>query len=513
MKPSGTVTFLFTDIEGSTQLWERQHEPMQAAFARQEAILRQAVAAEGGYTYKMVGDAFQVAFDTAPAAVRAALEAQRQLQAEPWGQAPIRVRMALHTGVTEERGDDYVGPALNRVARLLSAGCGGQVLLTQVTSELVWDELPPGASLLDLGEHRLKDLVRPEHVYQLAAPDLPSDFPPLKSLDAFPNNLPIQLTSFIGRETEMVDLKLLLTVDQARLVTLTGSGGTGKTRLALQVAADLLETFKDGVWLVELAQLADPVLIPQTVAAALGVREVPGKSIAAGLIDYLRSRHLLLILDNCEHVIEASARLAGTLLQACPNLFILATSREILGAAGEVPFRVPSLSVPDLRHLPSYEKLTQYEAVSLFLERAGQALPGFTLTAANAPAIARICSRLDGIPLAIELAAARVRLLSVEQIAARLDDSFRLLTGGARTVLPRHQTLKALIDWSYNLLSEAERTLLLRLSVFAGGWTLEAAEEIVKDEAGRRKDEIERRKDEGGRMKIEPSDSPAREKG
>jgi predicted ATPase/class 3 adenylate cyclase len=482
MIPTGTVTFLFTDIENSTTLWERQRERMQVAFARQEAIIRQAVAAHGGYAYKMIGDAFQVAFDTAPAAICAALEAQQRLQTEPWGETPIRVRMALHTGVTEERGDDYVGPALNRVGRLMSAGYGGQVLLTQATVELVQDDLPCGASLLDLGEHRFKDLIRSEHVYQLVAPDLHSEFPHLKSLNAFPNNLPVQLTSFIGRETEMIDIKLLLGVDQARLVTLTGSGGTGKTRLALQVATDLLETFKDGIWLAELAPLADPALVAQSVGTALGVREVLGKSIVTVLIEYLHPKHLLLILDNCEHIIEACAQLAGTLLQGCPNLHILATSREILGATGEVPYRVPSLATPDLKRLPSLETLTQFESVRLFVERTSQALPSFVLTPSNTQAVARICSRLDGIPLAIELAAARIRVLSVEQIAARLDDSFRLLTGGSRTVLPRHQTLRALIDWSYNLLSPAERTLFLRLSVFAGGWTMEAAEVVCADQ-------------------------------
>jgi predicted ATPase/class 3 adenylate cyclase/DNA-binding CsgD family transcriptional regulator len=476
--PSGTVTFLFTDIEGSTGLWERYPEQMQVAFQRQEVILRETVEQHGGYAYKMIGDAFQVAFETAPAAICAALEAQRQLHAESWGDTPIRVRMALHTGVTEERGDDYVGPALNRVGRLICAGYGGQVLLTQATCELVWDDLPCGASLRDLGEHRFKDLVRVEHIYQLEAPDLPSDFPPIKTLEAFPHNLPVQLTSFIGREMEMMDIRLLLLVDKARLVTLTGSGGTGKTRLALQAAADLLEAYKDGVWLVELSQLADPALIPQSVAAAVGIREAAGKAITNVLIEYLRSRRLLLILDNCEHLVEASAYLVNSLLQFCPDLQILATSREILGVAGEVPFRVPSLSIPDIRQMPSQEQLAEYEAVRLFVERAAQASPTFLLTATNAPVIARICSRLDGIPLAIELAAARVRLLSVDQIAARLADSFRLLTGGSRTVLPRHQTLKALIDWSYNLLSPPERTLLVTLSVFAGGWTLEAAEEV-----------------------------------
>ena len=481
--PSGTVTFLFTDIEGSTTLWERYPEQMRSAFARQEAILRETVARHGGYAYKMIGDAFQVAFETAPAALCAALEVQQRLKEEPWGQTPIRVRMALHSGVTEERGDDYVGPALNRVSRLISAGSGGQVLLTQATCELVRDDLPCGASLLDLGEHRFRDLIHPEHIFQLEAPGLEADFPPLKTLDAFPHNLPIQLTSFIGREAEIARIKQLLTADAHRLVTLTGSGGTGKTRLALQVATDLLEAFKDGIWLVELAPLADPALVPQTVAAAVGARETPGKAITTVLIEYLRSRQVLLLLDNCEHVVEASARLVAALLQACPRVQILATSREILGASGEVPFRVPSLSTPDIRHLPPLEQLTEYEAVRLFVERAAQASPGFILTVANAALIARICSRLDGIPLAIELAAARVRLLSVDQIAARLDDAFRLLTGGSRTVLPRHQTLKALIDWSYNLLSPPERILLARLSVFCCGWSLEAAEEVC-GEAG-----------------------------
>jgi predicted ATPase/class 3 adenylate cyclase len=476
--PSGTVTFLFTDIEGSTDLWERYPEQMKSAFPRQEVILREAVTRHGGYIYKMIGDGFQVAFETAPSAVCAALEAQQQLQAESWGETPIRVRMALHTGVTEERGDDYVGPTLNRVGRLLNAGYGGQVLLTHATCELVWDDLPCGTSLRELGEYHFKDLVRSERIYQLEAADLPTHFPALKTLDAFPHNLPIQLTSFIGREMQMVGIKLLLVMDEARLVTLTGSGGTGKTRLALQVAADLLETFRDGVWLVELAPLADPALVPQTVAAAVGIRETPGKAITTVLSEYLRPRRLLLILDNCEHVTAACANLAGSLLQTCPDLWILATSREVLGVAGEIPYQIPSLSVPDVKQVLTLEQLTAYEAVRLFVERAAQASPSFILTEDNAPGIARICSRLDGIPLAIELAAARVRLLSADQIVTRLDDAFRLLTGGSRTVLPRHQTLQASIDWSFNLLSPPERSLLINLSVFAGGWTLEAAEEV-----------------------------------
>ena len=476
--PTGTVTFLFTDIEGSVDLWEHHHAQMQVAFARHEAILRQVITEQGGYAYKMIGDAFQVAFDTASKGLSAALSAQQRLQAEPWGETPIRVRMALHTGVTEERGDDYVGPALNRLGRLLSAGYGGQVLLTQATCDLVWDDLPSGVSLRDLGEHRFKDLTRAEHVYQLVTPDLLTDFPPLKSLDTFPNNLPIQLTSFIGRETEIEAIKQLVGTDRVRLLTLTGAGGTGKTRLALQVAADLLETFKDGVWLVELAPLADPDLVPPTVAAVLKVRELPSQPVMRALSEYLQVKQLLLILDNCEHVVEACGNLVSALLQTCPNLHILATSREILGTKGELPYRVPSLSTPDIRPMPPFEQLSQSEAVRLFAERASLAAPGFSLVPANAPVITRICHRLDGIPLAIELAVARLRHLSVEQIASRLDDSFRLLTGGSRTVLPRHQTLKALIDWSFNLLSKAERTLLLQLSVFAGGWRLEAAEKV-----------------------------------
>ncbi len=500
--PSGTVTFVFTDIENSTQLWERDPQRMQAAFDRQEAIIRQAAAEQQGYVYKMVGDSFQIAFETASGALQAALEAQQKLQLEPWGDMPLKVRMALHTGVTEEREDDYVGPILNRVARLLGVGYGGQVLLTQVTSELVRDGLPPGVSLRDLGEHRLKDLVRPEHIFQLVAPGLQSSFLPIKTLDTFPNNLPVRLTSFVGREKEIAQIKLLVvsgssspvytgfSSGQARLVTLTGPGGTGKTRLALQAAADLLELFPDGVWLVELAPLADPELIWLTVAGVLGLRVTGGKPAEEVLVDYLRPRELMLILDNCEHLIDAAAQLADRLLTGCPELHILATSREILGISGEAPFRVPSLSVPNLRYLPpafgdkDLEGLLGYEAVRLFCDRAATTDPRFRLSSANAAAVIQICQRLDGIPLALELAAARVRMLSVEQIAARLDDSFRLLTGGSRTVLPRHQALRALIDWSYNLLSPDECSVLQRLSVFSGGWTLEAAEAVLPDQPG-----------------------------
>jgi predicted ATPase len=327
-----------------------------------------------------------------------------------------------------------------------------------------------------LGERRLKDLIRPEHIYQLVIPGLPVDFPPLKTLDLYRHNLPMQLTSFIGREKEMEEIRQA--IRERRLVTLTGVGGTGKTRLSLQVAVDLLDQFPYGVWFVELASLTNPDLIPQTILFTFGIPEQPGLSVLQSLQDYLHEKKLLLVLDNCEHLIQACARIANTLLSNNPALTILATSREALGVQGEMLWHVPSLSLPDVKHLPALERLSQYEAVQLFIERATLVQPHFQVTNENAPAIAQICFRLDGIPLAIELAAARVRALNVDQIAKRLDDRFRLLTGGSRTVLERHQTLRAAIDWSYNLLPVDEQLLLGRLSVFAGGWTLEAAEPV-----------------------------------
>jgi predicted ATPase/Tfp pilus assembly protein PilF len=340
----------------------------------------------------------------------------------------------------------------------------------------VRDQLPAETGLRDLGAHRLKDLQQPEHVFGLLHPGLPTDFPPLRSLEAFAHNLPSQLTSFIGREQQMAEVKQFLAT--TRLLTLTGSGGCGKTRLALQVAADLLEEYADGVWLVELAPLTDPALVPQTVASALGAREEPGRSLTATLTDTLRPKSLLMVLDNCEHLLTACAQLADTLLRSCPGLRMLASSREGLGIGGEQIYRVPSLSLPDATHLPPLEGLHEFEAVQLFADRARLGQPAFAVTQANALAVAQVCQRLDGIPLAIELAAARVKVLSVEQIAERLDDRFRLLTGGSRTALPRQQTLRALIDWSYDLLVEPERALLRRSSVFAGGWSLEAAEAV-----------------------------------
>jgi predicted ATPase/class 3 adenylate cyclase len=476
----GTITFLFTDIEGSTRHWEERPAEMRVALAQHDTILRDAILSHGGQVFKTIGDAFCAAFATAPGALSAALAVQQDLEREKLcvGDHPVRVRIALHTGAVEARDGDYFGPTLNRIARLIAVGHGGQVLLSDVVSELVRDELPPHASLRFLGEHRLRDLTRPESIYQLVHPDLTENFPPLRSLDnpAYPNNLPLQLTRFIGRTTEVAEVKRLLKT--TRLLTLTGSGGCGKSRLSLQVTADLLDDYPDGAWLVELAPLTDPARVLPEVAATLGVREEPGRPLLDALTAFLKSRRLLLVLDNCEHLLEGAARLAGSLLRSCAHLTILTTSRAPLGITGETTYRVPSLALPDVNDIPPVERLTQYEAIQLFVDRARFGQPNFAVTTANAPAVARICHHLDGIPLALELAAARVRSLHVDEINDRLDNRFRLLTGGNRTALPRQQTLRALIDWSYDLLNEQERTLLDRLSVFVGGWTLEAAEQV-----------------------------------
>jgi predicted ATPase/class 3 adenylate cyclase/DNA-binding CsgD family transcriptional regulator len=480
--PTGTVTFLFTDIEGSTKLAREFPDALPAALAHHHAILQQAIDDNHGHVFQIAGDAFSAAFYHASDALAGALAAQRALQASLNDHLSpmIRVRMGIHTGDAEFLDGAYHGYlTLSRAQRLMSAASGRQVLVSTVSEGLLRGRLPAGVSLRELGAVTLKDFPEPERVFQMVAPDLPADFPPLKSLAAIPNNLPLQLTSFIGRERELAEVKRLLAT--TRLLTLTGSGGTGKTRLSLEVAAQSLDQFTDGVWFVELAPLADPALVPQTVAIALGVREDPGRPILTSLCEYVRDRDLLLMLDNCEHLLEACAQLADALLHAAPRLKVLASSREALGIAGEATYHVPSLPNPDPRARPPVAELAHYDAVRLFVERAQSAKSSFALDDANAIAVTQICQRLDGIPLAIELAAARLRAMSVEQIAARLDDRFRLLTGGNRTALPRQQTLRALIDWSYSLLTEPERLLLRRLSVFAGGWTLEAAEAVCAD--------------------------------
>jgi predicted ATPase/class 3 adenylate cyclase len=475
--PTGTVTFLFTDIEGSTHLLQQLGDRYAEVLATHHRLLRTVIHDLQGQEIDTQGDALFVAFPRARDALLAAVAAQRAVQTHPWpDRVTLQVRMGIHTGEPLRGETGYVGMDVHRAARICAAAHGGQILLSDATQGLVAKDLPEGISLRDLGEHRLKDLAQPYRLFQVVHSGLPNEFPPLRSLDALPHNLPIQLTSFVGRVREIAEVKRLL--GSARLVTLTGSGGAGKTRLVLQVAADVVEGYPDGVWLAEFAPIADLALVPKTVASALNVPEQPGRDIAETLVNALRPKALLIVLDNCEHLLAACADLAAALLHVCPRVRILATSREELGVPGETLWRIPSLSLPDVRRLPPSQDLVLYEAVRLFVDRAMATAPAFTVTSENAYAVAQVCQRLDGIPLAIELAAARVKALAVEQIAIRLDDRFRLLTGGSRMVLPRHQTLRATIDWSYNLLSEPERVLLRRLAIFAGGWTLEAAEAI-----------------------------------
>jgi predicted ATPase/class 3 adenylate cyclase len=477
--PSGTVTFLFTDIEGSTRLWEEHPEAMSEALRRHDDLMRAAIESAGGYVFHTVGDAFCAVFHTAGEAIAAAEAAQRALGVEPWPQgAGLRVRMALHTGECEERDGDYFGPAVNRVARLEATAHGGQVVLSRATADVVGDRLPPGTGLRDLGTHHLEDLGRPEQVFQLAVEGSDTAFPPLRSLDnpQLLHNLPVQVSSFVGRETEVIEVHKL--VQASRLVTLTGVGGSGKTRLALQVAAESLHDFAEGVWLVELASLADPSLVAPAVASALRVREEPGQPLLETLVDALSDRRLLVVLDNCEHVLVASATLADTLLRSCRGLRILATSREPLGVTGEHVYRVPSLSLPEPGQILHPEQALGFDAVHLFVERAVARDSTFHLSVDNAATVVSLCRELDGMPLAIELAAARVASLSIEEIERRLADRFSLLTVSDNAALPRHQTLRALIDWSYDLLDEQEQAALCRLSTFVGGWTLEAAEEV-----------------------------------
>lgn len=442
--------------------------------ARHDVLLRTTIELHRGYVFKTVGDAFCAAFHTPFEAIRAAIDVQGALQKEDFCAVDgLCARIGVHTGYADERDGDYFGPAVNRVARLMSLGHGGQVLVSAAARELVHGDLPASASLTDLGSHRLRDLAQAEQVWQLTVAGAPSDFPPLKSLDTLPNNLPLQPTSFHGRVNDLKEVKSLL--GKHRLLTLLGTGGVGKTRLALQTAADLLDIYPDGVWFVELAPITDPALVSGVIAKALGIGQTMGCELDEFIPQWLKHKELLLIVDNCEHVLEPVAALADAIVRCCPRVRILGTSRQALGVGGEATYQLPSLAVPESTGAMRAENAVTYGAVALFTDRAVLADRRFALTDDNASTVADICRRLDGIPLAIELAAARVKVLSIPNLAHHLDERFKILTGGSRTALPRQKTLSALIDWSYNLLFPEEQTLFNRVAIFAGGFTLDAA--------------------------------------
>ena len=460
--PTGTVTLLLADVEGSTRLWESQPDEMTAALTRMNQVVSDTIATHDGVrpVEQGEGDSFVAAFARASDAVACALGLQRAPL------APIRLRIGLHTGEIQLRDEgNYAGPTINRTARLRDLGHGGQTLLSGATEAMVLDTLPFDAWLSDLGTHSLRDLPRPERVIQLCHPDLANEFPPLRTSKAIlSQQLPMQLTSFVGRDEQLTQVRELLS--QNRLVTLTGAGGVGKTRLAVQIASQFSGDLSDGVWYVDLAPITDPDLVPLTVAVAFGLPDQPGRSTMDALTRFVADRQMLVVLDNCEHLLDACAALMMALLEACPGLTLLTTSREPIGVAGEVSWRVPSLSLAD-------------EAVELFSDRARRARADFEITDDNLAAVSEICRRLDGVPLAIELAAARVRALSLTEILDSLHDRFRLLTGGARTAVRRQQTLRASVDWSHALLTDPERVLFRRLAAFMGGFELGAAQTVA----------------------------------
>jgi predicted ATPase/class 3 adenylate cyclase len=473
---TGTVTFLFSDIEGSTRLLRAQGDAWAEQLERHRVLLRAAFVANGGSEVGTEGDSFFVAFPTAPGAVAAAVEAQRALAAEPWpAGAEIRVRMGMHTGEASLSAKTYVGLHVHRASRIAGVGHGGQVLLSSATRALLDQALPDGVDLRDLGEHRLKDLEHPEHLWQLVISDLPSEFAPISSLDATPNNLPTRLTTFLGRGREIGEIGDLL--GEHRLLTLTGSGGTGKTRLSLEVAGRALRHYPDGVYFVELAAITDPELVAPTIAQALSLPDRGGRSAMQRLVDHIGEKRLLLVLDNFEQVIAAAPSL-NELLSACPMLAVLASSRSTLHVSGEQEYPVPPLGLPDPANLPPLTQLSQYEAVALFIERARAVKPAFEVTNENAPAVAEICVRLDGLPLAIELAAARIRILTPQAMLGRLGDRLGLLAGGSRDLPERQQTLRGAIAWSHDMLDDADRALFASLSVFVGGAGLDAVERV-----------------------------------
>ena len=481
---SGTLTFLFTDLESSTRLWEELPQAMKHALERHDAILRAAVEASDGHVVKTTGDGLMAVFASVPDAVTASLTAQRGLTDEQWGETgALRVRMGVHTGVAEARDDDYFGPTVNRAARIMSAGHGGQVLLSAAAAALVVDRLPEEAGLRDLGEHRLKSLSRPERVFQLVHPDLGSDFPPLATQNGRADNLPAQTSAFIGREPELKEVAKRLEDEAVRLITLVGPGGTGKTRLALRAAAGHADRFEDGVFFVDLSAVRDTESVLTAIARATGLSETGEKPMLAELAGQLRDKRALLVLDNFEQV-TAAATSVVQLLEECPGLQVLATSREALRVRGEHLLPVPPLSLPPAAPGQlSPAELERFEAIQLFVERARATRPDFRLTDDNAPAVAEICLRLDGLPLAIELAAARINLFSPAALRERLGDRLALLRGGARDLPARQRTLRATIEWSYRLLEPAEQRVFELLSAFSGAG-FEAVEAVAGEVDG-----------------------------
>jgi predicted ATPase/class 3 adenylate cyclase len=473
------LTFLFTDLEGSTRLWQQYPEAMKTVLARHDDLLKTAVETFNGRVVKTTGDGFHVAFASAQDGLSACIHAQRSLLEEDWEETgPLRVRMGLHIGEAQQRGGDYYGTAVNRAARLMSAANGGQVLLSAAIAGMIADHLPDRVSLRDLGEHRLKDLQRPEHIFQLVHPELPADFPAITSLNRLPNNLPSQPTVFIGRQSELDEINNLLLADTVRLVTLIGPGGTGKTRLALQSGAELFDRFVDGTYFIDLAPIRDPDSVLASIARTIGLSETSNGSMLEDIKGQLQEKTMLLLLDNFEQVTSAATQVAE-LINFCPRLKLLTTSREALRVRGEHLYPVPPLGLPKVdARSPTPEDLARYEAVQLFVDRAKAVRPDFELTDDNAEAIAELCLRLDGLPLAIELAAARIRLFSPQALRQRLGSRLKLLRGGARDLPERQQTLRDTIEWSYELLAEHEKTLFEVVSVFSG-CTFEAVEEVV----------------------------------
>jgi predicted ATPase/class 3 adenylate cyclase len=473
--PSGTLTFVFTDVEGSTRLWEEHPIGMQDALARHDVIVRGAVESHGGHVVKGGGDGGLFVFGAVGDALRAGVAVQIALAAEGWGATgPLQVRIGIHTGEAQCRDGDYFGPALNRAARLMAVAHGGQIVCTQATADLARDALAGDVKLIDLGEHRLRDLSRPERVFQVDAPGLGGEFAPLRSMDSLPGNLPLQVSSFIGRGSQLDQTAEAL--DQARVVTLTGVGGVGKTRLALQVAADVLPRFREGAWLVELAAVRDPDAVVDAFAAVFGVTARSGRTLAESLLEFLGTKQLLLLVDNCEHLLDPVAALIEEITRSCLGVVILATSREGLAIVGERILAVPSLGTP--AENAGLGAVTESDAVQLFVDRARAADATFVLSQDNFRAVVRLCRRLDGVPLALELAAARINVMSPAELASALDHRFEVLLGGRRGAVKRQQTLRATIDWSYDLLSTGQQRLLARLAVFASGCTRAAAEAV-----------------------------------